>query len=80
MDGVLGLILDTLDDVGLGDVVNVIVTSDHGMTDVDLHDKVSLHGYGVWTYEFRHTHWTSTSEESQSRISGGWSQGRKVRW
>ena len=49
MDGVLGLILDTLDDVGLGDVVNVIVTSDHGMTDVDLHDKVSLHVCGVWT-------------------------------
>ena len=44
MDGVLGLILDTLDDIGLSDVVNVIVTADHGMADVDLHSKVSLGG------------------------------------
>ena len=41
MDSVLGLILDTLDDVGLNDVVNVIVTSDHGMADIDLQSKVS---------------------------------------
>ena len=42
MDAVLGLILRLLDDAGLGDVVNVIVTSDHGMADVDLQNKVQV--------------------------------------
>ena len=34
MDAVLGLILDTLDAKKLTDVVNVIITSDHGMTEI----------------------------------------------
>ncbi|KAK7110986.1 hypothetical protein V1264_014774 [Littorina saxatilis] len=40
MDGVLGLILESLDAAGLGDDVNVIVTSDHGMADVNLEKKM----------------------------------------
>ncbi|XP_025096300.1 bis(5'-adenosyl)-triphosphatase enpp4-like isoform X2 [Pomacea canaliculata] len=36
MDGVLGKILDTMDAKNLSDSVNVIVVSDHGMTDSNL--------------------------------------------
>ena len=42
MDKILGLILDTLDAKNLGDVVNVIVTSDHGMTSVDMETRVGF--------------------------------------
>ena len=42
MDGILGLILDTLDLKNLSDSVNVIVTSDHGMADVDMENRVGL--------------------------------------
>lgn len=42
MDRILGLILDTLDAKNLGDVVNVIVTSDHGMTSVDMETRVGF--------------------------------------
>ncbi|PVD29810.1 hypothetical protein C0Q70_09067 [Pomacea canaliculata] len=41
MDQLLGNILDTIDSKGLRDTVNVIVTSDHGMTRVDSQNKVS---------------------------------------
>ena len=40
MDAVLGLILDTLEDKQLTDVVNVIITSDHGMTSVNMERRV----------------------------------------
>nr|KAG5701616.1 hypothetical protein BaRGS_019305 [Batillaria attramentaria] len=41
MDGILGLILDGLETRGLSDVVNIIVTSDHGMAKIDLTNKVT---------------------------------------
>lgn len=44
MDGVLGKILDTLDAKNLSDSVNVIVVSDHGMTDNNLTTQVSTPG------------------------------------
>ena len=40
MDAVLGLILDTLEAKQLTDVVNVIITSDHGMTNVNMERRV----------------------------------------
>jgi len=40
MDAVLGLILDTLEAKDLTDVVNVIITSDHGMTSVNMERRV----------------------------------------
>ena len=40
MDAVLGLILDTLEAKQLTDVVNVIITSDHGMTNIDMNTRV----------------------------------------
>ena len=43
MDAVLGLILDTLEASHLTDVVNVIITSDHGMTNVNMNTRV-----GTW--------------------------------
>ena len=42
MDAVLGLILDTLEAKDLLDVVNVIITSDHGMTNVNRESKVTF--------------------------------------
>ncbi|KAL8577567.1 hypothetical protein ACOMHN_044247 [Nucella lapillus] len=46
MDGFLGQILTELDDKNLTDVVNVIITSDHGMTDVSMDDKL----LDLWAY------------------------------
>ncbi|XP_076439474.1 bis(5'-adenosyl)-triphosphatase enpp4-like [Babylonia areolata] len=46
MDGILGQILAELDDKNLTDVVNVIITSDHGMTNVSIPDKL----IDVWQY------------------------------
>ena len=40
MDGILGSILQTLDEKNLRDTVNVIVTSDHGMTDISMQERV----------------------------------------
>ena len=45
MDGILGQILDTLDEKHLSDVVNVIVTSDHGMTSVDMENRVGYFSF-----------------------------------
>ena len=42
MDAVLGLILDTLEAKQLTDVVNVIITSAHGMTNVNRESKVTF--------------------------------------
>ena len=42
MDAVLGLILDTLEAKDLLDVVNVIITSDHGMTNVNMESRVTF--------------------------------------
>ena len=42
MDAVLGLILDTLEAKQLTDVVNVIITSDHGMTNTDMNTRVCI--------------------------------------
>ena len=42
MDAVLGLILDTLEAKQLTDVVNVIITSDHGMTNVNMESRVTF--------------------------------------
>lgn len=42
MDGILGLILKTIEENGLSDVINVIVTSDHGMTSINPKAQVSL--------------------------------------
>ena len=42
MDAVLGLILDTLEAKQLTDVVNVIITSDHGMTSVNMESRVTF--------------------------------------
>lgn len=40
MDSVLGLLLDKMEEKGLSDVVNLIVTSDHGMAEIDLQNKI----------------------------------------
>ena len=42
MDAVLGLILDTLEANQLTDVVNVIITSAHGMTNINRESKVTF--------------------------------------
>lgn len=46
MDGILGLILDTLRSKSLEDKVNLIVLSDHGMTEIDLNNKLLV----LWNY------------------------------
>ncbi|XP_059172781.1 ectonucleotide pyrophosphatase/phosphodiesterase family member 5-like [Physella acuta] len=40
MDAIVGLIVQKLNDTGLEDKVNVIITSDHGMTAVDLKNRI----------------------------------------
>ncbi|RUS84115.1 hypothetical protein EGW08_008154 [Elysia chlorotica] len=44
MDGVLGRLMDKLDETNLLDRVNLIVTSDHGMADVDSDNQVRSAG------------------------------------
>ncbi|XP_076468088.1 bis(5'-adenosyl)-triphosphatase ENPP4-like isoform X2 [Babylonia areolata] len=46
MDGILGQILAELDDKNLTDVVNVIITSDHGMTNISMQDRM----INLWDY------------------------------
>ncbi|KAL8568013.1 hypothetical protein ACOMHN_029188 [Nucella lapillus] len=45
MDGVLGMILDSMEENKLNDV-NIIVTSDHGMTDIDVNTRL----LNLWNY------------------------------
>ena len=46
MDGILGYISNRLDEKHLWDSVNVIVTSDHGMTEIDVENKyIDLSSY-----------------------------------
>ncbi|KAL8576299.1 hypothetical protein ACOMHN_006222 [Nucella lapillus] len=46
MDGILGLILHGLDNKKLSDVVNVILTSDHGMTEISNQERL----INLWDY------------------------------
>jgi ectonucleotide pyrophosphatase/phosphodiesterase family protein 5 len=49
MDGVLGYLLESMEDRGLLDTVNIVLTSDHGMTAKELSKVVEIPGLVDWS-------------------------------
>lgn len=56
MDMILGAILKTLQERNLENVVDFILTSDHGMTSCNISDKVSLFFIARFHYNPHHHH------------------------